>query len=83
MIKIICDKCGQDCGLNAFLLTIETVNNPGPTHPFDSSELQITCDNRKVKAMLCQKCYRAHGLPNVHSCYRNKELVWRDELMEE
>ena len=77
MIKVVCDKCGQDCGLNGFALTVEIINNPCPVHILDVGDLKITCDHTKVRMIVCQGCYRSFGFPNIHKAVREKKLTWR------
>lgn len=78
MVKVLCDKCGKDCGLNALAITTEVINNPCPVHLQDCGELQITCDHSRIRYILCQECYIGLGLPNVYSTIRNKKLEFRD-----
>lgn len=78
MIHIECDKCGKDCGLNAFAFTVEVINNPCPVHIFDTGDLQITCDHTKMRMIVCQDCYRSFGFPNIHKAVREKKLTWRE-----
>ena len=82
MIKVICDKCDADCGLVGYALTVEVIHNPCPVHIFDVGDLKITCDNTKLRMVLCQDCYRSLGLPNVHKAVRDKKLAWRDKPKE-
>ena len=78
MIKVFCDKCGKDCGLNAYALTVEIINNPCPVHIFDVGDLKITCDHTKMRMIVCQDCYRSLGMPNIHKAVREKKLTWRE-----
>lgn len=78
MIQVVCDKCGKDCGLNAFVFTVEVINNPCPVHIFDEGTLKITCDGTKIRMITCQDCYRGFGFPNIHKTIREKKLTWRD-----
>ena len=83
MIKVFCDKCGCDCDLIAYPITVEVIHNPCPVHPLDVGKLQITCDNASMRFILCQKCYRKFGFPNIHKTVRTKRLDWRDVHDEE
>ena len=78
MIKVFCDKCEKDCGLNAYALTVEIINNPCPVHIFDVGDLKITCDHTKMRMIVCQDCYRSLGMPNIHKAVREKKLTWRE-----
>jgi hypothetical protein len=78
MIKVYCDKCGTDCGLIAYDLTVGIINNPCPVHLLDVGDLKITCDNTKIRMVICQNCYRSLGLPNVYKAAGEKKLTWRD-----
>lgn len=78
MIKVLCDKCGKDCELNALVITTEVIHNPCPVHLQDCGDLQITGDHSKIRYILCQECYINLGLPNVYSAIRNKKLEFRD-----
>lgn len=78
MVKVLCDKCGKDCELNALAITTEVIHNPCPVHLQDCGDLQITGDHSKIRYILCQECYIGLGLPNVYSAIRNKKLEFRD-----
>ena len=78
MIKVICDKCGENCGLIGYALKVEVIHNPCPVHIFDVGDLKITCDNTKMRMVVCQNCYRSFGFPNIHKTVREKKLTWRD-----
>ena len=64
MIKLTCDKCGRDCGLNAFVITNELIHNPNPTSYKDRGDINISSTNFQYKLMLCQSCYGELNLPN-------------------
>ena len=66
MVKLICDKCGKDCDLCAYDITIASLHNPVPHHRSDIGLAQISCDNTRVRFVLCQECYAEHGLPNIY-----------------
>ena len=78
MVKVLCDKCGEDCELNALAITTEVIHNPCPVHLQDCGDLQITGDHTRIRYILCQECYIGLGLPNVYSTIRNKKLEFRD-----
>ena len=44
----------------------------------DTGDLKITCDNSKIRTVVCQGCYRSLGLPNIYKAVREKKLTWRD-----
>lgn len=78
MIKVICDKCGADCDLNAYVLTVEVIHNPSPSYPLDRGRLKITDDGSYMRMCLCQKCYRKLGFPNIYKVIRTKKLDWTE-----
>ena len=78
MIQVNCDKCGENCGLIAYDFNVGVIHNPCPVHIFDGGDLKITCDNTKIRMVLCQNCYRSFGFPNIHKAVREKKLTWRD-----
>lgn len=80
MVKVFCDKCGVDCDLVSYVVSIEVIHNPCPVNIFDRGELKLTCDKSFLRMCLCQKCYRGLGLPNLYTSARDKKLSWRDEL---
>ena len=79
MVKVLCDKCGKDCELNALAITTEVIHNPCPVHLQDCGDLQITVDRSRIRYILCQKCYIGLSLPNVYETIREKELKFRNE----
>ena len=79
MIKVLCDKCGKDCGLNAMLLTIQVIHNPSPINPLDGCDLKITDDKTFMKMCLCSDCYGKLNFPNIYTVQRTRELKWKDE----
>lgn len=79
MVKVFCDKCGKDCQLQAFDILIGKISDPAPTNIFDTSDLKITCENDKIRFILCQDCYIKLGLPNIYTAKREKKLTFRDE----
>jgi hypothetical protein len=78
VIQVLCDKCKNDCGLIAYDLTVGVIHNPCPVNIFDTGNLKITCDNTKIRMVVCQHCYRSLGFPNIHKAVREKKLTWRD-----
>lgn len=79
MIKVICDKCGKDCGLNAMVLTIQVIHNPSPVFVLDRCDLKITDDNSFMKMCLCQECYEKLHFPNIYKVQRTKKLEWEED----
>lgn len=78
MVKVFCDKCGVDCELSAYVLTVEVIHNPSPVYPLDKGQLKITDDNSQMKMCLCQNCYRKLGFPNIYTVNRTGKLDWRE-----
>ena len=79
MLKMICDKCGADCDRIAYDVRVNVLHNPVPVVMTDSGEPKITCDNSRIRFLLCQNCYKQLGLPNIYKCVDKGEVVWRDE----
>lgn len=75
MIKVECDKCGQDCDLNAYVLTVEVIHNPSPHYALDRGALCITDDHTFMKQVYCQGCYAQLELPNIYAVRQQKELT--------
>lgn len=64
MIHAICDFCGNDCDLNAMLLTIKPFQNFARGHymnePYGNTD--------KAKSfVICSNCHEKHKLPNPYS----------------
>ncbi len=78
MVKLICDKCGKDCDLCAFDILISSLHNPVPHRRNDFGLPQISFDDTRLRFVLCQDCYIAHGLPNIYTEAEKKP----DELIE-
>jgi hypothetical protein len=76
MVKVFCDKCNADCGLNAFVLTVQTIHNPNPVSPASFGRIGLTDDISHVTLCLCQKCYGDMKLPNIYSCVKTGKIVW-------
>lgn len=84
MVKVFCDKCGKDCDLISYVITVEVIHNPCPVNPLDTGgKIQLTCDHSSMRFCLCQECYRGLGFPNIHKTVRTKKLDWRDPYDEE
>lgn len=77
MIKIICDKCGCECGATAMLMTTEIIDHPNPANFCDKSSTKITDDHRRLRYVLCSACYQALHLPNPY--ISKDELDWEDQ----
>lgn len=78
MVKVICDKCGNDCDLNAYALTIQVIHNPTPISTNSFGSVKLTDDNTHITLCLCQKCYGLLKLPSVHATVRTGNVVWDD-----
>lgn len=81
MVKFICDKCGKDCDLVAYDILISSLHNPVPHHRNDFGLAQITCDDTRLRFVLCQDCYIGLGLPNIFAEAKKKpgELITFEE----
>ena len=79
MLKMICDKCGDDCGRNAFDIRVNLLENPTPIYITDIGDPKISSTNLHYRVLLCQHCYRKMGFPNIFQVVEDKEFVWRDE----
>ena len=66
MIRLICDKCGDDCDLNAYDIRVNVIHNPVPLSSKDFGEPHLTDDNTRYRFLLCQKCFRDMGFPNPY-----------------
>lgn len=66
MIELKCDRCGENCGLNASVIDIHVVHNPNHVRFGDIGEIRLTDDNTHIRYMLCQSCYDKQGLPNPY-----------------
>lgn len=78
MIQVICDKCKENCDLNAYVLTVEVIHNPSPVAPNDIGSLKITDDNTFMKMCLCQNCYRELEFPNIYEVKRTGKFNWKN-----
>ena len=78
MIKVLCDKCGDDCDLNAYEIRVANIHNPCPVYPLDIGDLKITDSHEHFRFILCQRCYRKFGFPNIYEVTRTKELKFRN-----
>ncbi len=70
MIKMICDKCEKDCGLNAYDILIRVLHNPSPHNVRDTSDPHITDEDTHMRFILCQDCYERLGFPNIYGIER-------------
>lgn len=66
MIKLICDRCGKECGLNAFDVRSNVIHNPVPTSIRDVGEPKLSACDDHIRFMLCSDCYNELGLPNPY-----------------
>lgn len=76
MIELKCNRCGENCGLNARVIDVRVVHNPNPVNFGDIGEIRLTDDNTHIRYMLCQSCYDELGFPNP---YRTGEKL-ADEI---
>lgn len=74
MIKLICDRCGKDCGLVARDILINDIENPVPTSCADKGQPMLSVSHKSKRLLLCQDCYRITGLPNLYE----DGLIFRD-----
>ena len=79
MLRLYCDKCGADCDAVAFDVHVTGIENPCPLTPFSAGEPKLSCTNNRYRFMLCQKCYRKMGFPNIFGVMEGGELKFRDE----
>ena len=82
MVKVFCDRCGCDCDLNAYALTIQVIHNPTPANVASNGEARLTDDNTHISLCLCQKCYNELKLPNIYSTTRSGNVVWDNKCSE-
>lgn len=76
MIKLECDRCGENCDLNAYVITVDVIHNPNPVSFEDTGSIRLTDDTTHIRYMLCQECYKLLGFPNP---YKTGEKL-RDEI---
>lgn len=74
MVKVFCDKCKKDSGLNAYAITVEIIHNPAPYAASDMRPIKITDDSASMRFCLCQECYGELGFPNIYDVMNNKRL---------
>lgn len=79
MVKIFCDKCKKDCGLNAYDIMVNVLHNPTPHSVRDIEQPCITQDDIHIRFTLCLDCYEKMGLPNVYSVER-KGLIFEESI---
>ena len=78
MLKIICDKCGSDCGRNAYELRIGVIRDPVPLAFDDAGDMKLTDTLDTVRFILCQNCYKKAGMPSVYKTIQEKKITFRD-----
>ena len=83
MINLNCDKCGKDCGLNAYDIRVNIIHNPVPCNLNDMGEPHLTDDNTRYRMLLCQDCFREMGFPNPYTVQRKKKIIFRDNKHED
>lgn len=81
MVKLICDRCGCDCGNAGYDVLVRSIHNPHPHHYDDHMDPSITDEPfGRVRLLLCQKCYRDEfKLPSIIESESAGRIVWRDE----
>lgn len=82
MLKMICDKCGTNCGNVGYDVLVRSLHNPHPHDHRDMAAPSVTDEPfDRVRFVLCAKCYREKfKLPNIYECVDRGKIVWRDEL---
>ena len=78
MIKIICDRCGQDCDAVGYDILIRAIHNPIPQHISDKGDLSITCDHESVRMIVCQEYYKELELPNIYRSNVQNSITWSE-----
>ena len=66
MIKLYCDRCGNDCGNIARDIIIYDITNPVPKTAEDDEKPKLTSSNIHKRLLICSNCYRKTGLPNLY-----------------
>lgn len=79
MIKIFCDRCGADCDLVGYDVRVSALHNPTPHSIFEMGEPKLSDDQTHIRFVLCQKCYKNFGLPNIYMAKEAKKVVWRED----
>lgn len=79
MLKIICDKCGKDCGLIAYDLLVRILHNPEPVSIKDTGAPHITSDNSSIRMTFCENCYKEMGMPNIYKTLKAESLKFKDK----
>ena len=77
MVKVFCDRCGADCGLNAYAIRIENIHNRYPSFPLDIGPPYLGVSHERCQFTLCQDCYLEIGLPNLYEVQNTKEIRFR------
>ena len=78
MIQVICDRCGSNCGRVAFDVRVSNIENPTPLYTNDIGDPKITSDRSSYRFILCQKCSRKMGFPNIFDVCETGELKFRN-----
>lgn len=78
MVEVFCDKCKQNCGLNAYVVSVEVIHNPVPVDPLTRSGIKLTDDNSFMRMVLCQECFHKMGMPNIYTVQRTGNLNFED-----
>ena len=74
MIKIFCDRCGNDCDKCAFDVRVSLIQNPIPLYTFDKGDPKLTNDHSQYRFILCQKCSHEMGFPNIFKVQETGKL---------
>lgn len=78
MIKIICDKCGADCECMGYDVLVRVIHNPVPLRVTDTGSPTLTCDDDKMRMILCQKCFHSMGMPNIYKVTQTGKLEFEE-----
>lgn len=74
MITMTCDRCGKT-GMTMFSISIHEASNPYPSHYDDASHGVGVHSSVHKTFMVCGKCYKKFGLPNI---YKDNERFEKD-----
>lgn len=82
MVQVICDKCGKDCDLNAYVITINVIHNPNPHNWGNTGNIHLTDDNSHMRMCLCQACYGQLNFPNIYEVIEKGKLSFDKKTYE-
>ena len=88
MIRLFCDRCKGDCDLCALDIQVNNIHNPVPHSVTDTGTPHLSDSYERKRFLLCQKCYREMGLPNVYEdglvfMVEEKRIIERKSYQEE